>query len=140
MCIRDRREAERSPGGPGVLLKRKYALADKLVLHKIQDLFGGNIEQAITGAAPINPEILRFFDAAGVLILEGWGMTETSTAACVATPEKFKFGTVGRPFPGCELRIAEDGEVLVQGPNVFQGLSLYTSDAADDLTRVDLGG
>ena len=129
------REAERSPGGPGALLKRKYALADKLVLHKIQDLFGGNIEQAITGAAPINPEILRFFDAAGVLILEGWGMTETSTAACVATPEKFKFGTVGRPFPGCELRIAEDGEVLVQGPNVFQGY--YKNPDATAETLID---
>ena len=70
--------------------------------------------EAVTGAAPINPEILDFFDAAGVLVLEGWGMTETSTAATIATPEDFKFGTVGRPFPGCEIKIADDGEILVR--------------------------
>jgi long-chain acyl-CoA synthetase len=76
---------------------------------------------AVTGAAPINPEILRFFDAAGLLILEGWGMTETSTAATIAKPDDFKFGTVGKPFRGCEIKIAEDGEILVKGPNIFQG-------------------
>ena len=57
-----------------------------------------------SGAAPINPEILRFFDAAGVLVLEGWGMTETSTAATIARPDELKFGTIGKPFPGCEVK------------------------------------
>jgi long-chain acyl-CoA synthetase len=115
------RELERRGREPGFLLKRQYAIADKQVLKKIRDLFGGRIELAVTGAAPINPDILRFFDAAGVLILEGWGMTETSTAATIATPEDFKFGTVGRAFPGVEIKIAEDGEILVKGPNIFKG-------------------
>ena len=91
------------------------------MLSKIRGLFGGNLRLAVSGAAPINPEILRFFDAAGVLVLEGWGMTETSTAATISTPDDFKVGTIGKPFPGCEVKIAEDGEILVKGPNVFQG-------------------
>ncbi len=115
------RELERAGRRPGFLLSRRYRLADRQVLAKIRGLFGGRIKLAVTGAAPINPDILRFFDAAGVLILEGWGMTETSTAATIATPEDFRFGTVGRPFPGVELKIADDGEILVRGPNIFQG-------------------
>jgi long-chain acyl-CoA synthetase len=115
------REAERADRKPGFLLQRQYAFADKKVLSKIRGLFGGNIRLAVSGAAPINPEILRFFDAAGVLVLEGWGMTETSTAATISSPEDFKVGTIGKPFPGCEVKIAEDGEILVKGPNVFQG-------------------
>ena len=91
------------------------------MLSKIRGLFGGNLRLAISGAAPINPDILRFFDAAGVLVVEGWGMTETSTGATVASEDSFKFGTIGKPFPGCEVKIAEDGEILVKGPNVFQG-------------------
>ncbi|HWO48125.1 MAG TPA: long-chain fatty acid--CoA ligase, partial [Solirubrobacterales bacterium] len=115
------RAAERSGRKPGFLLQRQYDFADKKVLSKIRNLFGGRIRLAVSGAAPINPEILRFFDAAGVLVLEGWGMTETSTAATISTPDDFKVGTIGKPFPGCEVKIAEDGEILVKGPNVFQG-------------------
>jgi long-chain acyl-CoA synthetase len=115
------REAERGGRKPGFLLRKQYEFADKRVLSKIRGLFGGNLRLAVSGAAPINPEILRFFDSAGVLVLEGWGMTETSTAATISTPEDFKIGTIGKPFPGCEVRIAEDGEILVKGPNVFQG-------------------
>ena len=115
------REAEHEGRKPGFLLQRSYAFADKQVLSKIRNLFGGRVRLAVSGAAPINPEILRFFDAAGVLVLEGWGMTETSTAATISTPEDFKVGTIGKPFPGCEVRIADDGEILVKGPNVFQG-------------------
>jgi long-chain acyl-CoA synthetase len=115
------REVERSGRKPGFLLQRQYAFADKQVLSKIRNLFGGKIRLAVSGAAPINPEILRFFDAAGVLVLEGWGMTETSTAATISTPDDFKVGTIGKPFPGCEVKIADDGEILVKGPNVFQG-------------------
>ncbi|MGN6588042.1 MAG: AMP-dependent synthetase/ligase [Solirubrobacterales bacterium] len=115
------REAEHEGRKPGFLLQRQYAFADKQVLSKIRNLFGGRVRLAVSGAAPINPEILRFFDAAGVLVLEGWGMTETSTAATISTPEDFKVGTIGKPFPGCEVRIADDGEILVKGPNVFQG-------------------
>ena len=115
------RANERAGRKPGFLLQRQYAFADKNVLSKIRGLFGGNLRLAVSGAAPINPEILRFFDAAGVLVLEGWGMTETSTAATISTPDDFKVGTIGKPFPGCEVRIADDGEILVKGPNVFQG-------------------
>jgi long-chain acyl-CoA synthetase len=115
------REVERSGRKPGFLLQRQYDFADKKVLSKIRGLFGGNLRLAVSGAAPINPEILRFFDAGGVLVLEGWGMTETSTAATISTPDDFKVGTIGKPFPGCEVKIADDGEILVKGPNVFQG-------------------
>jgi long-chain acyl-CoA synthetase len=115
------RERERAGKPIGWLLRKQYEIADKQVLSKIRGLFGGRIKNCVTGAAPINPEILRFFDAAGVLILEGWGMTETSTAATIARPDAFKFGKVGRAFKGCEIKIADDGEILVRGPNVFQG-------------------
>jgi long-chain acyl-CoA synthetase len=115
------RERERAGEPVGWLLRKQYEIADKQVLSKIRALFGGRIKNCVTGAAPINPEILRFFDAAGVLILEGWGMTETSTAATVARPDAFKFGKVGRAFAGCEIKIADDGEILVRGPNIFQG-------------------
>src|SRR3954447_961728 len=114
-------EVERSGRKPGFLLQRQYDFADKQVLSKIRNLFGGRVRLAVSGAAPISPEILRLFDAGGVLVLEGWGMTETSTAATISSPEEFKVGTIGKPFPGCEVKIAEDGEILVKGPNVFQG-------------------
>jgi long-chain acyl-CoA synthetase len=115
------REMERAGREPGFLLRKQYEFADKKVLSKIRDLFGGKLRIATSGAAPISPEILRFFDAAGVLVLEGWGMTETSTAATISRPDDFKIGTIGKPFPGCDVKIAEDGEILVNGPNVFQG-------------------
>ncbi len=129
------RTVEREERKPGFLLSRQYAFADKRVLSKIRGLFGGNLRLAVSGAAPINPDILRFFDAAGVLVLEGWGMTETSTAATISKPDDFKIGTIGKPFPGCEVKIAEDGEILVKGPNVFQGY--YKNEEATRETIVD---
>ncbi len=120
---------------PGWLLSRQHAFADKQVLSKIRGIFGGRIRQCVSGAAPINPDILRFFEAAGVLVLEGYGMTETSTAATISTPEAYKVGTVGRPFNGCEVKIADDGEVLIKGPNIFQGY--YKNDEATHETIVD---
>jgi long-chain acyl-CoA synthetase len=129
------REAERNGREPGFLLSKKYAFADKKVLSLIRGLFGGKIRLAVSGAAPISPEILRFFDAAGVLVLEGWGMTETSTAATISSPDDFKVGTIGKPFPGCEVKIADDGEILVKGPNVFQGY--YKNEEATRETIVD---
>jgi long-chain acyl-CoA synthetase len=129
------RALERAGKRPNPLLALQHRIADKQVLSMIRGLFGGKLRLAVTGAAPINPEILEFFDAAGVLVLEGWGMTETSTAATVATPDDFKWGTVGKPFPGCEIRIADDGEILVKGPNVFQGY--YKNDEATRETIVD---
>jgi long-chain acyl-CoA synthetase len=129
------RETERAGRSPGFLQTRQYDFADKKVLSKIRGLFGGKIRLAVSGAAPISPEILSFFDAAGVLVLEGWGMTETSTAATISSPEDFKVGTIGKPFPGCEIKIADDGEILVKGPNVFQGY--YKNEEATKETIVD---
>jgi len=129
------RELERAGREPGFLLRKQYEFADQKVLAKIRGLFGGQLRLAVSGAAPISPDILRFFDAAGVLVLEGWGMTETSTAATISTPEDFKIGTIGKPFPGCEVRIAEDSEILVKGPNVFQGY--YKNEQATRETIVD---
>ena len=129
------REAQRAGREPGFLLRRQYEIADRQVLSKIRDLFGGRLRLAVSGGAPINPEILRFYDAAGIPVVEGWGMTETSTAATISTEDAFKIGTVGRPFPGCEVRIADDGEVLVKGPNVFQGY--YKNREATAETIVD---
>jgi long-chain acyl-CoA synthetase len=129
------RATERNGRRPGFALRKQYEFADKQVLSKIRGLFGGRLRLAVSGAAPISPEILRFFDAAGVLVLEGWGMTETSTAATISSPEDFKIGTIGKPFPGCEVKIAEDGEILVKGPNVFQGY--YKNEEATRETIVD---
>ncbi len=124
------RELEHQGREPGPLLRWQYKIADRQVLSKIRGLFGGRLRLAVSGAAPINPEILRFFEAAGVLVLEGWGMTETSTAATISTPDDYKIGTIGKPFPGCEVKIADDGEILVRGPNVFQGY--YKNQEATD--------
>ena len=106
---------------PGLILARKHAIADKLVLSKIRAIFGGNLKMAITGAAPIDPEILRFFHAAGVPIFEAWGMTETSTGGTANLPGANKIGTVGRALPGTEIKFSADGELLFKGPNIFQG-------------------
>src|SRR3954466_12261783 len=86
----------------------------------VRAAFGGKIRQAVTGAAPIAPEILEFFYASGVTVLEGWGLTETTGIGCVNTPEAFSFGTVGKAAPGVEVKTAEDGELLMKGPNVFK--------------------
>jgi long-chain acyl-CoA synthetase len=129
------RELERQGKSPWPPLRLQHQVADRLVLSHIRNLFGGRIIEAVTGAAPINPDILRFFDAAGVLVVEGWGMTETSTAATISTAEAFKFGTIGKPFPGCEVKIADDGEILVRGPNVFQGY--YKNEEATREALVD---
>jgi long-chain acyl-CoA synthetase len=129
------RELERQGKSPWPPLRIQYEIADRLVLSNIRNLFGGRIIEAVSGAAPINPEILRFFDASGVLVLEGWGMTETSTAATISRPDEFKLGTIGKPFRGCEVKIAGDGEILVRGPNVFQGY--YKNEEATRETLVD---
>jgi long-chain acyl-CoA synthetase len=95
--------------------------AEEKLFKNVRAIFGGNVRHAVTGAAPIAKEILEFFWAAGVPVMEGYGMTESATAATVCTIEEHKFGTVGRPFPGVQIKIAQDGEVLIKGPNIFQG-------------------
>ena len=103
------------------LLRLRHALANKLVLHKIQAAFGGRLLFAISGAAPLNVAIQEFFHACGVLILEGIGMTENSSFSNVNRFDDYKFGTVGPPGPLVEMKTAEDGEVLYRGDNVMQG-------------------
>ena len=102
-------------------LKLKFALFDKLVFGKVRARFGGRIKFFISGSAALNREIAEWFNAAGLVILEGYGLTETSAGAFVNHPEQNKIGTVGVPFPGSEVRIASDGEVLIKGPNVMEG-------------------
>jgi long-chain acyl-CoA synthetase len=102
-------------------LQQAFDGADERLYQRVRGLFGGELKQAITGAAPIAPEILEFFYACGIPVMEGWGMTETTGVGTVCTLEQFKFGTVGRTLPGVEVRIAEsDGEILVRGDNVFR--------------------
>ena len=87
----------------------------------VRNLFGGRLREAVTGAAPIAKEILEFFWGCGIPVLEGYGMTETSTVATSSRPEEHRFGSVGRPLPGVEVKIADDGELLIKGANIFQG-------------------
>jgi long-chain acyl-CoA synthetase len=102
-------------------LQAAYDKADEELFKNVRNVFGGRLRQATSGAAPIAQEILEFFYACGVPVLEGYGMTETATASTVSTQAAYKFGTVGRPLPGTEIRIAEDGEILVRGPHIFNG-------------------
>ena len=102
-------------------LQAPFERAEEELFSKVRGAFGGQVRQAISGAAPIAREILEFFYACGVPVFEGYGMTETSTAATFQSLEQHKFGTVGKAFPGVELRIADDGEVLIKGPNIFAG-------------------
>ena len=114
-----RRRRDRGEEVPGEMA-HAFQGAKETLYDRVSALFGGSIAQAVTGAAPIAPEILEFFYACGVPVLEGWGMTETTAVATVNRRDALRFGTVGQPLPGVELRIADDGEVLVRGPNVFR--------------------
>jgi long-chain acyl-CoA synthetase len=102
-------------------LRLAHAAADRLVLSRVRDVFGGRIELAVCGGAPIDPSVLDFFDACGIPVLEGYGMTETSAVTTLNPLVGLRLGTVGPALPGCEIRIADDGEVLLKGPNLFAG-------------------
>src|SRR3954447_25558707 len=109
-------------------LKPHFERAEQELFQNVRNLFGGRIRQAVTGAAPIAREILEFFFACGVPVFEGYGMTETSTVATVNTLESHRFGSVGKPLPGVEVKIAEDGEILLRGSNMMHGY--YKNDEA----------
>jgi long-chain acyl-CoA synthetase len=102
-------------------LQAAFDKADQELYVNVRNVFGGRLRQATSGAAPIAREILEFYYACGVPVLEGYGMTETATASTVSTQDSYKFGTVGRPLPGAEVRIADDGEILIRGPHIFRG-------------------
>jgi long-chain acyl-CoA synthetase len=113
-------------------LQAAFDQAEEKLFKNVRGLFGPNIRECVTGAAPIAPEILEFFFACGVPVMEGYGMTETATSASVNRPEAngFRFGSVGKPMAGVEAKIADDGEVLIKGPNIFQGY--YKNENATD--------
>jgi long-chain acyl-CoA synthetase len=117
-------------------LQAAFDQAEEKLFKNVRGLFGQNIRECVTGAAPIAPEILEFFFACGVPVMEGYGMTETATSATVNRPQAdgFRFGSVGKPMAGVEVRIADDNEVLIKGPNIFKG---YYKDEAATAGAID---
>ena len=115
-------------------LALRHRVASRLVYSKVQERLGGRMRMCISGAAPLAPDVIRFFHALDVLILEGYGLTECTTAASANRPDSFRFGTVGTALPHVELRLADDGELLVRSPTIFRG---YLKD--EEATREVLG-
>ncbi len=120
-------------GQPPGLLAFKHRLADKLVFSKLKARLGGRLRFLISGGAPLSRAIAEFFHACDILILEGYGLTETSAGSLFNRPERYKFGTVGLPVPGLEVRIAEDGEILLRGRSVMKGYYNLPQDTAEAL-------
>jgi long-chain acyl-CoA synthetase len=127
----------RRGGVPGLALMAQHRYADKLVLSKLRARFGDRLRFAISGGAPLAAELGQWFDAIGITVLEGYGLTETCGAANVNRPGNVKFGTVGTPLDGVENKIAPDGEILIRGANVMKG---YWNDPASTAEMIDDGG
>ncbi len=108
-------------GKPGVALRARHAVFDRLVYGKLREALGGHTEWAISGGAPLGERLAHFYRGIGVPVLEGYGLTETTAALCVNTPEHQRIGTVGRVFPDTEVEVASDGELRFRGPQVFTG-------------------
>jgi long-chain acyl-CoA synthetase len=108
-------------GGGGPLLRLRHAVFDRLVYARLRAAMGGRVSYAISGGAPLGERLGHFFRGAGITIIEGYGLTESTAATTVNSPERNKIGSVGPPVPGVSVRIAEDGEILIAGPNVFAG-------------------
>ncbi len=115
------RQARRRGEPVSEQLQAAFDRAEQALYVNVRNLFGGRLRQAVTGAAPIAPEILEFFHACGVPVMEGYGLTETASVATVNTLDAFRLGSVGPPLPGVEVRIADNGEILIKGPNIFRG-------------------
>ena len=118
-------------------LKIKYALAKKLVFNKVKTRFGGNIRSFISGGAPLSKELAEFFYSLNLLILEGYGLTETSPIISCNREDSYRFGSVGQPLDNVEIKIADDGEILCKGPNVMQG---YFNKEKETKEAIDLDG
>jgi long-chain acyl-CoA synthetase len=114
-------EALDRPGGPGLLPRLEHALFDRLVYGRLRGALGGRCQYAISGGAPLGKRLAHFYRGIGLVILEGYGLTETSPALAANLPTANRIGTVGRPLPGVTVRIGDDGEILVKGELVFQG-------------------
>ena len=108
-------------GKPGLLTAAKHAVFDKLVYAKLRAALGGQVKGAVSGGAPLGARLGHFFRGIGVTVYEGYGLTETTAGATLNMPDAIKVGTVGRPIPGVSVRIAEDGEILLRGDNIFRG-------------------
>jgi long-chain acyl-CoA synthetase len=108
-------------GGPGPILRLRHAVFDRLVYSKVRAALGGEVRYSVSGGAPLGARLGHFFRGIGINVLEGYGLTETCAGVTLNLPGRQRIGSVGRPIPGCSIRIAEDGEVLIKGGNVFQG-------------------
>jgi long-chain acyl-CoA synthetase len=124
-------------GGPGPVLRLKHVLFDRLVYGKLRAALGGRVQYAWSAAAPLSTRLGHFYRGCGITVLEGYGLTETSPAASTNTLDTQKVGTVGRPIPGCTIRIASGGEILIKGHVVFQG---YWNNEAATKTMIDADG
>ncbi len=118
-------------------LRVQHALADKLVLSKVRARFGGRVRYFISGSAALDPDVARWFSSVGLLIIEGYGLTETSAATTVNRPDdgSYTFGTIGWPVPGTEVKLADDGELLVKGPGVMRGYHNQPEATAEAMTE-----
>jgi long-chain acyl-CoA synthetase len=121
----------------GVLMKLPYFLADRACFSKLRERLGGRIRFFIAGGAALNPEVARFFHAGGLIILEGYGLTETSPVVTVNRLNSFRFGSIGKPLPNVEVKIADDGELCVRGSNVMMG---YVNDQQRTRSVIDTEG
>jgi long-chain acyl-CoA synthetase len=110
-----------TPGGPTFAVRTQHALFDRLVYGKLRAALGGRAKYAVSGGAALSERLCHFFRGIGVTVLEGYGLTETTGATTVNRPDRNKIGTIGQPLPGIAVKIAEDGEILISGPNVFRG-------------------
>ena len=128
-------EARQAGKKPSLTSSLAYKVADRLVFSTIRERFGGRLRFFVSAAAALDREVAQWFDAVGIIVLEGYGLTETAAASFINRPNAYRFGTVGWPFPGTEAKIADDGEILLRGPGVmtaYHDLPAATAEALDE--------